>query len=260
MVLTKLQRFIQIAIFIQCSFLLFAGCKPAFKVQKTEQVEYVFSDSLNNEADSSVINYIAPFKEKMSLTMSDVLAESEFAMEKGNPESILGNFVADACMHESAKTFYPTDGRQADFAFFNNGGLRRSLPKGKITRMDAFELMPFENELVVLKINGDVVEKIFNFIASKDGGPISGACFRIKEKKAIDIVIQNNPLDITKSYRVLTSDYLANGGDSFDMITNANREYVNLKVRDAIIQYLEFFGKAGKLISNKTDGRISYAK
>ena len=57
--------------------------------------------------------------------MNVVLAESEFALERGNPESRLGNFVSDACMIEAAKIFYPADGRQADFAFFNNGGLRR---------------------------------------------------------------------------------------------------------------------------------------
>lgn len=260
MLLTKLVRLNIFVSFVQCSLILFIACKPSFKIQKTEQVEYIFSDSLNNEADSSVIKYIAPYKEKMSITMSDVLAESEFAMEKGNPESVLGNFVADACMGETTKKIHSNDGRKIDFAFFNNGGLRRALPKGKITRMDVFELMPFENELVVLKINGDVVKKIFNFIASKDGAPVSGARFRIKDKRAIDIVIQNEPLDSTKTYRVLTSDYLANGGDSFDMITDADREPVNLKVRDAIIQFLEVLGKEGKKISVKTDERISYAK
>ena len=260
MVLIKLRRIKTPVIFIQYSLIFFIGCKPAFKIQKTEQVEYIFSDTLNNETDSSVISYIIPYKEKMLQTMSDVLAESEFAMEKGNPEGVLGNFVSDACMQEAAKIFYPTDGRQADFAFLNNGGLRRPLPKGKITRMDVFELMPFENELVVLKINGDVVKLIFNFIASTDGGPVSGARFRIKDKKAIDIIIQNEPLDTTRSYSVLTSDYLANGGDSFEMIVDAKREAVNLKVRDAIIRCLEVFGNDGKIISVKTDGRISYAK
>ena len=48
-----------------------------------------------------------------------------------------------------------------------------------------FELMPFENELIVLKLNGTLVKKIFNFIASKDGAPLAGAKFGIKNNEAV---------------------------------------------------------------------------
>ncbi len=240
--------------------LIFIGCRPVYTIQKTNQTEYVLSDSLNNTVDSSVYAYISPYKAKMESEMNIYLAESETALEKGLPEGKLGNFVADACIKETTKSYYPADGKGVDFAVFNNGGLRRPLPQGKITRKDVFELMPFENELVVLTINGNSVKKFFNFIASKDGAPVSGVHLQIKEKQAINITINNMPLDSTRIYKVLTSDYLANGGDNFDMLVDAPREKVNLKLRDAIIHFLEDANKKGIKINVSLDGRISYAK
>ena len=241
-------------------FIMMPACKPAFEIQKSNQIEYVFSDSSNASIDSTVYGYIKPFREKLSAEMNTVLAKSEVAMERGIPESRLGNFVADACMVEVEKIYNPSDGHKADFAFFNNGGLRRSLPQGTITKGDVFELMPFENELVVLTVNGNVVKKIFNFIASKRGAPISGARFSIQDGEARNITIQRQNLDMNKTYKVLTSDYLANGGDSYDFLSELPRENVNLKVRDAIIQYLVREGQANRIISIQTDGRIINAE
>jgi 2',3'-cyclic-nucleotide 2'-phosphodiesterase (5'-nucleotidase family) len=239
--------------------LIFQGCKTAYRVQKTEPVEYVLTDTTNNSIDSSVYKYILPYKEKLTAEMNVSLAESEEALERGLPESKLGDFVADACLTEASKIFYPSDGRQADFAFFNNGGLRRPLPKGKITRGDVYELMPFENELVVLTIDAALVKKISNFIASKDGGPVAGIRFRIKNQEATEITIHGERLDTLKTYKALTSDYLANGGDSFEFLIGATRERVNLKVRDALLQNLQSTGKEGKKVIVKLDGRISHA-
>lgn len=235
-------------------------CRPTYTLQKSEQKEYVFTDTTFSGIDSTLDKFIQPYREKMVGEMNTVLAESENALEKGLPESRLGNFVSDACMSESEKMFYPSDNHQADFAIFNTGGLRRSLPKGKITRGDVFELMPFENELVVLTMDGNLVKKISNFIASKNGAPVSGIRFIIKNKTATDIFIQGKPLDTLGTYKMLTSDYLANGGDSFELLKDVPRESVNLKVRDALIQYLTKSGKEKKIISINLDGRISNAQ
>jgi 2',3'-cyclic-nucleotide 2'-phosphodiesterase (5'-nucleotidase family) len=239
---------------------LFAACKPVYVVQKTEQAIYSFSDSVNTKDDSAVYAFILPYKEKMEAEMKTVLAQSEYTMERGVPESRLGNFVADACMKETEKFYHPADGHSADFSFFNTGGLRRPLPKGNITRGDVFELMPFENELVILTLNGVYVKKIFNFIASKDGAPVSRVKFKLRNKEAMDIYINNQPLDTNKIYKALTSDYLANGGDSYNFLVSIPKEYLNLKVRDALIQYLTEEGKSGRIISVNTDGRITHAE
>ena len=174
---------------------------------------------------------------------------------------LLGDFVADACLYVSNKTYYPTDNKPADFIFLNNGGLRNSLPKGNITKGNVFELMPFENELVVLKINGALVKKIFNFIASKDGAPLGGATFEIKNNEAVNIFINNHPFDSTKTYKAITSDYLANGGDQLFFLAEVKeRDRMNLKVRDAIIQYIMQKSKEGEHVIVKKDQRIVHVR
>jgi 2',3'-cyclic-nucleotide 2'-phosphodiesterase (5'-nucleotidase family) len=237
-------------------FIVLLSCKPGYRIESTQPTEYVFSDTSITPADSAIIGFITPYKEKMEGEMNSVIAESVYPMERGLPEGRLGNFVADACMSEGAKLYYPSDNKTIDFTFLNNGGLRRPLPSGNITRGDVYELMPFENELVVLTLDGVRVKKIFNFIASKGGAPVSGVRFTIKNKEAGGILINGLPLDTAKTYKALTSDYLANGGDSFGMLIDAKRESTGLKVRDAIMQYMILMNKQGKKIEVNTDGRI----
>ena len=231
------------------------SCKTSFQISKKESGQYKFSDSTNTEIDSSIYSEIAPYREKMQSAMNEVLAVSTTSLERGLPESKLGNFLSDACM-SSAKE----KNMQADFAVFNTGGLRRPLPSGNITRGDVFELMPFENTLVILSMNGGDVKKLVNFIATKGGAPVSGIQLRIQDSVATNVFINNVALDTTKIYRVLTSDYLANGGDAFPFVTDKNWDAVNLKVRDALIEYLISQTKAGKKIKVDLDGRITYGR
>ncbi len=228
------------------------SCRNSFEVTKKETGQYKFTDTSFTEIDSSIYKELIPFRDKMDSTMKEVLAESTSSLEKGLPESKLGNFLSDACMN-SAKQH----NKQADFAIFNSGGLRRPLPKGNITRGDIFELMPFENELVILTMNGEDVEKLINFMANKGGAPVSGLRLRIKDSVATSIFINDVSFDSSRTYRVLTSDYLANGGDSFPFITTEKWDAVNLKVRDALIEYLISQSKTQKKITVELDGRIS---
>lgn len=231
------------------------SCKTSFQISKKESGQYKFSDSTNTEIDSSIYSEIAPYREKMQSAMNEVLAVSTTSLERGLPESKLGNFLSDACMSSVKEK-----NMHADFAVFNTGGLRRPLPSGNITRGDVFELMPFENTLVILSMNGGDVKKLVNFIATKGGAPVSGIQLRIQDSVATNVFINNVALDTTKIYRVLTSDYLANGGDAFPFVTDKNWDAVNLKVRDALIEYLISQTKAGKKINVDLDGRITYGR
>ena len=246
---------------IAIASLMIAGCASKAHIAKVETRNYELEDSKNSDVDSTAYFKILPYQKTLTADMNAVLAVSDQPLEKGTPESALGNFVADACLQIANQTYYPSDNKPADFIFLNNGGLRNPLPKGNITKGNVFELMPFENELVVLKINGSVVKKIFNFIAEKEGAPIAGARFEIKDKEAVNIFINNKAFDSTQSYKVITSDYLANGGDQLFFLANIReRETINLKVRDAIIQYMMLKSKLNEHIIAKKDQRITHVK
>ncbi len=124
----------------------------------------------------------------------------------------------------------------------NHGGIRAILPKGNVTTRTAFEIMPFENNLVVLALKGDqILEMASDIIKQKKAHPLAGMTFTIsKDNTAKNIQIQGKPLDITKTYYVATNDYLANGGDSMNFFLKALQKYdLNYKLRNVLIDYFK---------------------
>ncbi len=191
--------------------------------------------------------------------MDKVIGEADVALTKAQPEGKLGNFVADLALEQANKNYFPADNKKADFAFFNNGGLRGSLPQGDITVGKVFELMPFENELIVVTLKGTTVNELINFIIDKGGVPVSNLKITIKDKKAITAKINGLDFDSTQTYKVLTSDYLANGGDNLKMMSTAiSKEILGLKLRDAIITHIKELTASGKKIKSNIEGRITY--
>jgi 2',3'-cyclic-nucleotide 2'-phosphodiesterase (5'-nucleotidase family) len=114
--------------------------------------------------------------------------------------------------------------------------------------------MPFDNMLEVLEIKGSDIELLCNHIAANGGWPISGIRLTIRDGKANKITINGATIQSEKTYLLVTSDYVANGGDKADMLKRAVKRYpINYKVRDAILEYL----KNKQTIQLERDGRIS---
>lgn len=238
--------------------LVFSSCQTSVSLQKTESVFY--TPAINNQypADSSVLTLTKPYKDKLDLTMQEVLAQSEVAMEKGQPESRLGNFVADLCFQTAKAMYISDDGNEIDFCVLNNGGLRNSLPSGPVTRGNVYELMPFDNELVVVTMSPDSVRSLLGYIAEKGGVPVSNLRMKIENGLPVNVTIAGAEPVQKKNYKVVTSDYLANGGDAMIMFSNAIKtESLGIKVRDAIMNTIETAGKNRSTITAATDGRIS---
>ena len=248
--------------FINCIFYIvffFCACSTPARLDHVEKKQYAFSPKEYASVDSSVLQLTLPYKTKMDAEVNILIGKSDQAVSKDQPEGLLGNFVADLALEESRKHYYPEDNKNIDFCFLNNGGLRAALPEGDITKRNIFEVMPFENELIVLTLKGSDVNQLFKYIVSKGGIPVGGLRMKIKNKEANDILINNIPFDSSKIYKVVTSDYLANGGDNLLFLAETKqRDYVNLKIRDAMIEYIQQLTKDGKTISPKLDGRITY--
>jgi len=230
------------------------ACAPKSKIYQIETDVIPIGENLDI-ADSAVIAMARPYREKMEAEMNEVIIHSESVLEKNVPEGKLGNFVTDACLERADNIL----NEKSDFCFVNNGGLRSSLPKGPVTRGNLFELMPFENELVQLTLDGPATRQLINFIADKGGMPVSGITFIIKDKEPFNIYIRQRPFDPEQSYKVVTSDYLANGGDELHFLANnIKRVDTGVKVRDVLIEYLKEKNKEGKILSARIEGRIKY--
>ena len=205
-------------------------------------------------ADPVYVQYTAPYKAQLDAEMNRVVVHADVALTQpaGVPETLLGNFFAEALLAEGRK--YAPD---ADFSFATKGGLRIDLPEGGITIGHLFELMPFENELVLLELPGESVQQMADFIAATGGQPVAGLRMAIDGGKATHITIAGNPLDPSHTYKLITYDYLANGGDNVRGIDHPiSRTNIGQKVRDAVIEHVTELDKSGKHINTQLDGRI----
>jgi len=232
----------------------FVSCSQRYHLVKANRAEYAINTSVS--ADSAVIKTYLPYKTQLDAEMNQIIGHSELQMPKVDtiPESLLGNFFADATLQQARK--YDAT---IDFAMpSTKGGIRVALPKGNVTLSNIFELMPFENELVAFTLSGTDTQSLINFIAATNGQPVAGLRMKIRNKKPEEVMINGKPFDAGKTYRVLTSDYVASGGDNAIGFKNPlEKKVLGLKVRDALIGYVKETEATGKTINAKLDGRIT---
>ena len=246
--------------FFTLAFIVVA-CKPTGKITKIEANTIAIDTTNVSKGDSIALLIIAPYKSKINAEMNQIIGYATQSMSKDQPEGLLNNFVADLILKKSNDYYIPSDSQKVDFCLLNNGGFRASIGKGAIIKANIFDLMPFENQLVIITLNGESVNNMFNYIAANGGEPISGFSMGIKDTLAVNIVINNKPFDKSKVYKVVTSDYLANGGDKMFFFNNAIKtEVLGHKIRDVIIEYIIEENAKGNKLNSKLDKRIYYEK
>ena len=217
---------------------LLTACSVQYNLQSHIETSF----DVSAKSDSASLSIIAPYKAGIDSIMNEVLCISKIDMTKGKPESLLGDFVTDLCLQQYSDI--------ADICVMNNGGLRSSLTKGKITRGDIYTLMPFENKLVILELDKKSYLELLQYIIKRGGEPFSGIKIRVDENG----IILSQSLDLSNNkVKVLTSDYLANGGDKMSFFNEKKQELVGIKVRDAIINHC----LANDTIISKLDNRLS---
>lgn len=230
----------------------------------SHQLIVVGKDAAYLEVDPSITpdpiseNMISPYRIELEKSMDIVLCNSDKPMEKARPESELGNIVADLTLQIGRELYGESDGETIDLCYLNHGGLRASLPKGEITRGHVYSLMPFENELVVVTLSKEGLEQLVAYTHERGGDPMAGITIDLRESPAI-ILINGRAFDKDRNYKVITTDYLANGGDKMNFFTEGDRvkiEHLEMKMRDAIMLHFERLGKENRTLNGKLDGRI----
>ena len=244
------------------SFCIFLALSCSGPVQKEFALEgtVVLLDSINvHEIDKDQEVIIQQYRKNLEAEMNRLLVYSERVMERGTPEGLLNNFVADLVFEIGKELYVPEDEKPIDFCLLNYGGLRVPLPKGEITYERVFELLPFENEMVVVTLSGEKTQELFHYLANSTRGmPVSGIKLTIQDNQVVEVLIQGKEFDINRTYKVLTSDYLAGGGDSMNFFLQPiNYELLGMRVRDAIIKYMQRVHARDEKINSELDGRIT---
>lgn len=207
----------------------------------------------NSATDARMDSIIQPYKDSLTAIMSKKIITSDERLTKTQPENALGNVLVDALHRQANKCC----DKKVDITVLNQGAIRvAELAPGEVTLGNIYEIMPFENRLVLLELNGHEVLQLLNVIAAFGGWPLSGVQFTINNKKATDIIIGDAPLEITKNYWIGISDYLANGGDNLSMLKNKKQIDSGKNIREAFIAEFSEMNREGKHLKAYPNNRI----
>lgn len=246
----------KIALFSFLFYLVACSAPPQLVKFETDLINVNVKDSTTEEV--SVKQLIAPYKKDLEKEMNEALIISNSVFEKAQPEGELGNLIADIVFEKGIQRYRSAGFHQPDFCLINNGGLRVALSEGVITRGKIFELMPFENEIVIVTLTGEKTAELFDYLIKVNGQPISGLQLKNFNQPDFQALIQGTPFDKNKNYKVVTSDYLAGGGDKMEFFKNSvSLERTDYKIRDAIIDYLIEENQKGNVLKPHAGGRIT---
>lgn len=234
--------FLSLAIFL-------ASCATSTYHKTAETSKSSTGVSSEMRADANVVATILPYKAKLDTEMNESIAVASMDLAKSmeNGESTLGNFSTNLILVEARK-YFPTD-----LAVLTMGGLRVSVDKGDVSVRKVYELMPFDNELVVLGVKGDVVEKLIMRLVETNNTALANVEAEFEGKKLISAKIGGEPFDRNKIYWLATTDYLANGGDYMEFLKEAVEiKQTGIKIRDSMILHFRELTKAGKKAETET--------
>jgi 2',3'-cyclic-nucleotide 2'-phosphodiesterase (5'-nucleotidase family) len=117
--------------------------------------------------------------------------------------------------------------------------------------------MPFDNELVLLRVTGGQLKAYLDHIAKEGGGGVAGVRMSIREGRAEDILVQGRPLDPAATYLMANSDYTVLSG-SYAGLRGIPVRRTGYLLRDATIDYCTAFRDAGRPIAIDTVKRIQH--
>ena len=230
------------SLFVLFLTLSICGCSSApYSVSKKDGKTIPVTDA--NGTENRIEGYIEPFRTSINKDLSTVVAYSPQTLDKskGKWQTSIGNLMADVSRQRGNLIFKVRQQKDIDVCLLNQGGIRSIIPQGDVTTRTAFEIMPFENSLVVAELKAEQIREIAAYIiADKKPHPLSGMTFSIINGNASNIKIQGQDLNDERTYFVATSDYLLNGGDKMDFFERALNVYdLDYKIRNVLIDYFK---------------------
>jgi 2',3'-cyclic-nucleotide 2'-phosphodiesterase/3'-nucleotidase len=214
-----------------------------------QELHRTYTDSVAVPAGDSVSAIVARYNKDVAPIMNRVLGTLADSITRRSPA--MGNFVADA-MRRAAHT---------DIAFTNAGGLRRDLDAGPVTLGMVYELLPFENSLVTMRMTGAQVKQVLEEQPSRvnfSGLRAHYDATRPAGDRVVDLEQDGGAnIDSHAVYTVVTNDFMAQGGDGFITFTKIP-DHVNTGrlIRDVVVEWIESETRRGRSIEAETDDRF----
>jgi 5'-nucleotidase len=149
----------------------------------------------------------------------------------------LGNLIADSQRWAV----------RGDIAIMNQGGVRVDLTPGWITEGDVFNVAPFDNVLMRVRVRGSEMRDYLERIIARNTTQfhLSGITVEFDSslapgsRLARAVLSDGRPLDPGRDYTIVMSDFLAGGGDGLGLTESAlSIEDTGIVVRKALSRYL----------------------
>ena len=197
------------------------------------RVETVWAD--RESPDTAVTRVVDGFVQRTAPLSRREIATLAAPMERRGDQYALGNLIADA---------YRAAGR-ADVAIVNNGGIRADLPAGPVTWGQLFEVVPFQNYVVRLRVTGAVLKATLEHaVGMADArAHVSGITVRVAAANPVGqrvtsvTLADGRALLDTATYTLAVPDFMAAGGSGYAML-RVPAENTGIVDLDALVEYL----------------------
>ncbi len=193
---------------------------------------YPASELSDLEEDEDVKELVMSIQEDQKSILEQVVADTSIALD-GERESVryghtnLGNLITSAMLNETG----------ADVAITNGGGIRASIAEGAITKSDILTVLPFGNYVMTKELTGaQIIEALEHGMVVGAGSfpQFAGMTVTantvsstnsdgtvVETGDVISVMINGQALVPTQTYTVATNDFMAVGGDGYEIFTGA---------------------------------------
>ncbi len=236
-----------------------SACKTASSASSIQlaEVKTQKNISINNELknDDEFVKIIEPYKKKLDKEMNQKISYTNVNLTKQGDNSNLGNLLADYTFDGANEWAKKNLQKNVDAALINIGGIRTTIGKGDILLKSVFEVMPFENEVIIVKMKGSDLQGLYDYYAKTQvNNPVSHLYIETNNGQLTKTLINGKAVNPVQDYYIATSDYLALGGDNMKFFAKGESIPTGIKLRDLFIEY---FKKSPEVVAN-TDVRLNF--
>ncbi|OQB26084.1 MAG: Trifunctional nucleotide phosphoesterase protein YfkN precursor [Chloroflexi bacterium ADurb.Bin180] len=247
---------------------------------KTFTIKQAKLITINNKlpADKAIADRVQYWADLVAPILAEPVGTAVVDLVRNyNGESNMGNLVADSMLWKADEYDDGVVNGSVQVAFTNAGGLRADIkaPAGaelpyNLTWGDTFSVLPFANTLFLMDLTGAQIQSLVNQAATLYKGILQSSgitwrwyndcgCATPTESYAYDVRIGGHLLDPAATYRVVTNNFLATGGDNFSAFNQGtNRWDTYFDMQLGLNEYIEYYNQAFGPIDHAIDGRIQF--
>lgn len=238
------------------SLAMFASCKTHLGISNIKPYENT-KITADLAEDQEMVKTIIPYKKSMESQMNEKISHTSVALTKDGDDSNMGKVLVDYTYDAAAEWAKSNGLPRVDAAVINIGGIRTTFAPGDILLKHIFEVMPFENEIVIIAMKGSDLQGLFDYyLKTQVNNPVSHLSIETENGKLTKALINGEVPIADKTYYIATTDYLALGGDRMWYFGKGKMIPTGLKLREV---FIESFRKNPE-VSVPTDVRLRFNK